>query len=321
MSGATSGASGASGATGAGGAAGAAHEDPRLAAAYQRGNELPAASMRAWAELIVGSAPEWSAGGDSAGDAGEFGGGAADGLAVLEVGSGTGMFCAALAQARPAARVTGVEPSAPMLAEAELHNPHPRVRYLAGPAEALPVPDGSYDLALLSRVVHHLPDRPLAARELARALRPGGRLVIRTTVRERLDALVYHFWPRLLETDAERFPSEAEILADFTPAGFTVHRVHAFAQPVAADLREWREQVVGRAQSKFLALSEAEFEAGLARLDAALQAASGEVSGEASREVAGGASGGAEPSPGLDPGAPVQERYDVIVLDRTPVRA
>ncbi|WP_035840749.1 class I SAM-dependent methyltransferase [Kitasatospora azatica] len=244
-----------------------AHEDPRLAAVYQHGNEMPAAALRAWAALIAGYLPAATA--------------------VLEVGAGTGMFTAALARELPSAEVTGVEPSAPMRAEAERLSGHPRVRYLAGSAEALPVPDAGFELALLSRVVHHLPDRPAAARELARALRPGGRLVLRTTVRERLDAPVYRYWPRLLQTDARRFPSEAELLADFTGAGFTVHQVRSFAQPVARDLRELRERLVHRPQSKFLALTEAEFAAGLARLDAA---------GEG--------------------GGPVEERYDVIVLER-----
>ncbi|MDH6122609.1 SAM-dependent methyltransferase [Kitasatospora sp. GAS204A] len=272
---------------------GAAYQDPRLASVYERGNEMPAASLRAWAELIAGYAP--------------------GGRAVLEVGAGTGMFCAALAEVLPAAEVTGVEPSAPMLAEAERHNAHPRVRYLAGPAEALPVPDAGFDLALLSRVVHHLPDRPVAARELARVLRPGARLVIRTTVRERLDAPVYRYWPRLLETDAERFPSERQIVEDFTPAGFAVHRVHSFSRPVASDLREWRERIGGRAQSKFLALSEAEFAAGLARLDAELAGGGGAGATGAARDGGATGDGGAT--------APVLERYDVIVLERTPVGA
>jgi SAM-dependent methyltransferase len=193
------------------------------------------------------------------------------------------------------------------------------VRYLAGSAQALPVPDAGFDLVLLSRVVHHLPDRPAAARELARALRPGGRLVIRTTVRERLDAPVYRYWPRLLETDAERFPSERQIVEDFTSAAdFAVHRVHSFSRPTALDLREWRERIAGRAQSKFLALTEAEFAAGLARLDAELARGSGGGGGGVADCGGGVADGGAVPRGAV---APVEERYDVIVLERTPVGA
>ncbi|GAB2730618.1 class I SAM-dependent methyltransferase [Kitasatospora kifunensis] len=289
-----------------------AYEDPRLAASYERGNEMPTESLRAWAELIAGYAPtEREPGGKS----GRFGGRFDEaGPAVLEVGAGTGMLCAALARALPDATVTGVEPSAPMRAQATANNAHPRVRYLAGSAEQLPLPAVGFGLALLSRVVHHLPDRPAAARELARVLRPGGRLVIRTTVRERLDAPVYRYWPQLLESDALRFPSEGELLADFGSAGFAVHRVHSYAQPVAGDLRGWRDQLVDRPQSKFLALSQEQFAAGLARLDQEL-AAAGEEAGSGRQVVTGS---GGRPTGGRSATA-VEERYDVIVLERTPV--
>ncbi|WP_035795737.1 class I SAM-dependent methyltransferase [Kitasatospora mediocidica] len=254
------------------------YTDQRLAAAYQLGNEMPADSLRAWAELFLHEAPAP----------------VGAGLRAVEVGAGTGMFCAALADASPGAMVVGIEPSAPMLAEAVRRNARPGVRYLAGSAEALPVVDGGFDLALLSRVVHHLPDRPAAARELLRVLRPGGRLVVRTTFRERLDALVYQYWPRLRETDARRFPAEREVLDDFTAAGFTVHRVSSRALPVAAGLGEFRDRLADRPQSKFLALTEREFAEGLARLTSDAEAEAEAV-----------------------PRRPVLERYDLVVLERS----
>ncbi|MDH6131200.1 ubiquinone/menaquinone biosynthesis C-methylase UbiE [Kitasatospora sp. MAA4] len=255
------------------------YTDERLAAAYQSGNEMPADSLRGWAELFLREAPVPASG--------------TVGLRLVEVGAGTGMFCAALADLADGALVVGIEPAAPMLAEAVRRNARPRVRYLAGSAEALPVADAGFDLALLSRVVHHLPDRPAAAREMLRVLRPGGRLVIRTTFRERLDALVYTYWPRLRETDAGRFPAEREVLADFTAAGFTVHRVFSQALAVARDLGEFRDRLTDRPQSKFLALTEREFAEGLARLSADAL--------DARRAAA---------------AQPVRERYDLVVLER-----
>ncbi|MFI9274649.1 methyltransferase domain-containing protein [Kitasatospora sp. NPDC052896] len=250
---------------------GVVHADPRLAAVYQAGNGIPAESLRGWAELIAGYAP-------------------AGATAVLEVGAGTGVFCAALARALPAVQVVGVDPAAPMLEQAERLHAHPRVRYLPARAEALPLPAEGFDLALLSRVVHHLSDRPAAARELVRVLRPGGRLVIRTTFRERLDAPVYDYWPRLRETDAARFPSEGEVLDDFTAAGLAVHRICSHRAPVASGLGEFRDRLALRAESKFDALSPAEFAAGLDRLTAAARA--------------------------QRPPRPVEERYDLVVLER-----
>ena len=134
--------------------------------------------------------------------------------------------------------------------------------------ESLPVRASSFDLALLSRVIHHLPDRRACAQRLARTLRPGGVIVIRTTFRERLDALVYHYWPSLRQRDAQRFPSQREVLADFTAAGFDVREIATFAQPVVASLREYHARMTTRPQSTFTQLNDRQFQEGLRRLRA-----------------------------------------------------
>ncbi|GAA2244752.1 malonyl-ACP O-methyltransferase BioC [Kitasatospora cystarginea] len=247
------------------------HDDVRLAGAYQSGNGMPESSLRAWAKLIGSFAP-------------------CPAPAVVEIGAGTGMFCAALARWQRASPVVGIDPSVPMLEQARRHNALPGVHYLVGSAEALPVRTRSFDLALLSRVVHHLPDRPSCARELARVLRPGGVVVIRTTFRERLDALVYDYWPQLRAIDEQRFPGKEEVLADFTPAGFTVREAGSFAQPVTTGLRAFHQRMRNRPLSKFAYLTEAEFEAGLRCL---------------------GTDAESEP---LTAPWPVHERYDLLVL-------
>lgn len=70
-----------------------AYDDVRLAGAYQAGNEMPEASLRAWVELIGSFTPQSAP-------------------AVVEIGAGTGMFCAALARWRRASLAVGVDPSA-----------------------------------------------------------------------------------------------------------------------------------------------------------------------------------------------------------------
>jgi SAM-dependent methyltransferase len=208
---------------------------------------------------------------------------------VLEVGSGTGVFTAALADAWFGRRlVVGVEPSRGMLDEARRLHPHPHVAYLQGQASALPLRDAVADLALLSRVIHHLPDRLSAAHELAGVTRPGARMVIRTTVRERLDSLVYRYWPELLESDRRRFPSTDEITTDFQRAGLASVTVTSFSQPVAEDLVSYRQRLSSRPQSKFTYLTDEQFRDGLRRLDADIPTSVG----------------------------PVEERYDVLVFER-----
>ncbi|MEV0374851.1 class I SAM-dependent methyltransferase [Streptomyces sp. NPDC050636] len=255
---------------------GRVYDDVRLAGVYQQGNEMPEESLRAWAELI-GSFSARSA------------------PAVVEIGAGTGMFCAAMARWLQASTVVGIDPSVPMLAQARRFSRHPAVHYVGGTAEAVPTRGQLFDLALLSRVIHHLPDRRACARELARVLRPGGVVVIRTTFREGLDAMVYRYWPQLREIDARRFPSREEVLADFTSIGFGVQEITSFARPIAASLRDFHTRMGTRPQSKFTHLTTSEFQEGLQRLesDAAVEAP-------------------------LRP-AVVDERYDVAVLALAPV--
>jgi ubiquinone/menaquinone biosynthesis C-methylase UbiE len=250
---------------------GRVYDDTRLASVYQPGNDMPQSSLQAWTRLIGSFRPQPNP-------------------TVLEVGAGTGMFCTAMARWLPARATVGVDPSVPMLTHARQANAHPGVSYLAGVAEALPLRDRVFDLALLSRVVHHLTDRRACAHELARVLRSGGVAVIRTTFRERLDALVYHYWPRLRDIDLERFPGQDEVIADFTTAGFSVTAITSLAQPVTVSLRDYHARLTTRPQSKLAYLSEAQFRDGLQRLE---------------RDAA------AEP---LSQPTPVSERYDVLAL-------
>ena len=255
------------------------YDDARLAGAYQDGNQMPGPSLRAWTELIGSALPRPRTAGQD--------------RVVLDVGAGTGLFSVAMARWLPVRAVLATDPSAPMLAQARQVNAHPAVRYLAGQAEAVPVRDRCVDLALLSRVIHHLPDRAVCARELARVLRPGGTVVIRTTFRERLDALVYSYWPRLRAVDPGRFPGQDEVIGEFTGAGFSVASVRSFGQPVAASLREYSDRMAARGQAKFGYLTPAQFAAGLRQLRF-----------DASAEPAGAPE-------------PVSERYDVLVLAKS----
>jgi ubiquinone/menaquinone biosynthesis C-methylase UbiE len=105
------------------------------------------------------------------------------GEAVLDVGCGTGTL-ALEAQARvgDAGRVVGVDPAPKQLARARAKATRrgAPVEFRLGVIEALPFPDASFDAALSTLMMHHLPDdlkrRGLA--EIARVLKPGGRLVV-----------------------------------------------------------------------------------------------------------------------------------------------
>lgn len=102
------------------------------------------------------------------------------GRRAVDVATGTGHAALALAEAGCA--VIGVDPTPAMLAEARTlaaeRGLAERLDFVLGVAEALPVPDACADIVVCRRAAHHFTDVALAVAEMARALRPGGRLGI-----------------------------------------------------------------------------------------------------------------------------------------------
>jgi ubiquinone/menaquinone biosynthesis C-methylase UbiE len=104
---------------------------------------------------------------------------------VVEIGAGTG----ANLDRYPAAvrELVLVEPEAPMVARlrrrlAELPEA-PATRVVQAPAEAIPLPDASCDVAVATLVLCTVRDPAAALAELRRVLRPGGRLLFLEHVR------------------------------------------------------------------------------------------------------------------------------------------
>jgi SAM-dependent methyltransferase len=117
---------------------------------------------------------------------------------VLDVGSGLGQFSRALARAvGPAGRVVGVERSAEQLAEAARQaaaaGEADLVDFRPGEATRLPLaPEewGTFDLAHTRFLLEHVPDPLAVVREMVRAVRPGGRVVLADD-----DHDLLRFWP------------------------------------------------------------------------------------------------------------------------------
>ncbi len=100
------------------------------------------------------------------------------GLDVLDAACGTGRYAIPFAQA--GARVTGVDLCEEMLdlARRKAAGGGLSLDLRVADVRALPFADDSFDLAVCALALCHLPDLNLAAQELARVLRPGGRVVI-----------------------------------------------------------------------------------------------------------------------------------------------
>ena len=98
------------------------------------------------------------------------------GNTVLDVGCGTGV--AALAAARTGARVTGVDLTPELVARAKENAQMMNLEgtFLEGDAEAIPLPDASFDV-VISQFGHMFAPRPdVAVKEMLRVLKPGGTL-------------------------------------------------------------------------------------------------------------------------------------------------
>ena len=100
---------------------------------------------------------------------------------VLDLGTGTGAVAERVASAVGAdGEVVGVDISPEMLALARQRvaaGGMQNVTFREGRAEALPVEEAGFDAVLASLSLMYVIDRAAAAREIARVLRPGGRLV------------------------------------------------------------------------------------------------------------------------------------------------
>jgi ubiquinone/menaquinone biosynthesis C-methylase UbiE len=192
-------------------------------------------------------------------------------LAGLDVGSGTGRFTPALAQAF--GPVTGVEPSVRMREIAQAQSQHPGVRYLPGSAEEIPVPSGSADYALLFLSWHHVRDKPQAVRELTRVLRPGGRLLLRGNFSDHHPRpwWLAHF-PRGYEADTALFQPLHEVIATFTSAGWRVASFETVTEPSSGTCGDMLERLHLRTLSFFAQLSADELEIGFRRLEQAVAA-------------------------------------------------
>ena len=103
------------------------------------------------------------------------------GLTAVDVGCGTGEDAQALAVlVAPAGQAYGVDASEVMLEEARRRAAAARspVQWLRARADALPLDDASVDLVRCERLLQHVPDAQACVHEMARVLRPGGRVVL-----------------------------------------------------------------------------------------------------------------------------------------------
>ncbi|MEV6417956.1 methyltransferase domain-containing protein [Kribbella sp. NPDC051718] len=128
------------------------------------------------------------------------------GEAALDVGSGTGEDVAEfLKRVGPGGRAVGVEPNGGLRTIAQER--HPGLSMVDGIASALPFDDESFDVVRCERVLQHVDDAPLAVGEMARVLRPGGRICLIDT--DWATAIVHPADPDVLGRMVDFFHTES----------------------------------------------------------------------------------------------------------------
>ena len=110
---------------------------------------------------------------------------------VLDVGCGRGLLLVAAAKRLPHGKAVGIDlwqaedlsgnrPEM-TLANAAAEGVAERVEVKTGDMRQMPFPDGAFDVAVASMAIHNIPDqegRARAVREIARVLKPGGRVAL-----------------------------------------------------------------------------------------------------------------------------------------------
>jgi SAM-dependent methyltransferase len=172
----------------------------------------------------------------------------APGLRVLDLGTGTGSLGRGFA--RCGCRVVGLDLSPDLIAEARAQDSAAGLAsaYLAGSAERVGLADGAFDIVAAGQCWHWF-DRPAAAREARRLLKPGGRLVIAHFDWIPLAGNLVAATEDLIRAHNPDWAFgggtglHADWLADATGAGFEQIETFSFDAAVAYSHEAWRGRI------------------------------------------------------------------------------
>jgi SAM-dependent methyltransferase len=174
---------------------------------------------------------------------------------VLDAGCGPGNLSAAAA-ARGAS-VVGTDLSQVMVALARSR--HPELEFRQADAERLPFPDGTFDAVVANLLILHLPRPEAAIAELARVLKPGGRLAVSMWDLPERSRLVGVIWEAIAEVGAPpppgippgpppfRYSDEDELAGLLRSAGLmkiSLRRI-GFRHPVPTGEEVWKAWTEG----------------------------------------------------------------------------
>lgn len=159
------------------------------------------------------------------------------GGSALDVATGTGKVAADLhRRIQPGGRVVGVDVSPGMIGIAQRRFAgRPGLAFVVGDALALPVEDGAFDAATIAFGMRNLPDYRRGFAEMARAVRPGGRVLCLEIARPRSRlARILRWWFDRIVPVIGRLAGQGDAYA------YLVRSVHNYPAPerIAGLMRE-----------------------------------------------------------------------------------
>ena len=212
--------------------------------AYKRSRHHGPAFLQQWMDVVARVAP-------------------AEVRDILDLGCGTGRFSESLAT-RFDANLIGIDPSMKMLSQAAEGRTTPRVNFVMGLAESIPLRANSVDVVFVSMVFHHFRNPQAVAEECRRVLRHGGRVCLRTASIDQIELYAYvPFFPAsrpLLEQRLPRLAFQREV---FEAAAFQTISYEVVTQEIAPDLSAYADKLAAKGDSIIASLDDDDFEAGM----------------------------------------------------------
>ena len=193
-------------------------------------------------------------------------------LSMLDVGCGTGGYSIPLAK-QFAIKLTGIDVSKEMLERAR--SKHSNGNWILGDIESIDFEENSFDVVLMSYVLHHMRDYKRTLKPVYKILKSAsGLLFIVTDDHDQFYSSFYHkYVPKIMEIDLNRFPKVNELCNYLRSINFKV-RVkkvrHKQCISCEEDIEKLIEQGKARYFSTLTLLTDKELDEGLKRMKRAL---------------------------------------------------